>query len=79
MAETPWHRTCLRCGGEMEEGFLLDETQGSYRVVRWVEGPAEKSAWTGVKVKRGKRKLPLSATRCTRCGAVDLYAREGEK
>jgi ribosomal protein L37E len=77
MAETPWHRTCLRCGGEMEEGFVLDETHGAYRLSRWVAGPPQKSAWTGVKL-RGRRKLPLTAHRCLRCGAVDLYAKEGE-
>jgi hypothetical protein len=76
MAETPWHRTCLRCGGEMEEGFLLDETHGAYRNTRWVEGTAEKSVWTGVKLKRGRRKLAVQASRCTRCGALDLYARD---
>ena len=76
MAETPWHRTCLRCGGEMEEGFLLDETHGGSRTTRWVEEPPEKSVWTGLKLK-GRRKLPLTAYRCVQCGAVDLYAREG--
>jgi hypothetical protein len=75
MAETPWHRTCLRCGGEMEEGYVLDETHGALRTARWVDGPPKKSPWTGLKV-RGRRKLPLAAYRCTGCGAVDLYARD---
>jgi ribosomal protein L37E len=75
MTETPWHRTCLRCGGEMEEGFVLDEGQSGNRFGHWVSGPPEKSVWTGVKL-RGRRKLPLTAHRCTRCGAVDLYARD---
>ncbi|MDX1420931.1 MAG: PF20097 family protein [Rubricoccaceae bacterium] len=77
MAETPWHRTCIRCGGEMEEGYLLDETHGGYRTTRWVEGAAEKSIWTGLKTK-GRRKLPLTAYRCVQCGAVDLYAPTSE-
>jgi len=79
MAEGSWYRTCLRCGGEMEEGFLLDETYGGYRALRWVAGPAEKSVWTGVKLTKDRPKLPVSAQRCTRCGAVDLYALEREK
>ena len=75
MAETPWFRTCLRCGSEMEEGYLLDETHGGYRATQWVEDPPEKSVWTGVRT-RGHRRLPLKAFRCVRCGAVDLYAPE---
>ena len=78
MDETPWHRLCLRCGGEMEEGFVLDEAQSGYRLARWVAGPPQKSPWTGIKL-GGRRKLPLSAQRCTACGAIDLYARESEK
>jgi len=76
MAETPWHRTCLRCGGELEEGFLLDETQGGYSTTQWVEGPPDKSVWMGLKLRR-RRRLPLQAYRCVGCGALDLYARDG--
>lgn len=75
MEETPWHRTCLRCGGELEEGYLLEQTESGYRPTNWVSGAPRKSAWVGLKL-RGQRKLPLSAHRCVRCGAVDLYAPE---
>lgn len=71
-----WYRTCLRCGGEMEEGFLLDETNGGFRATQWVGEAPVKSVWTGVKT-RGRRKLPVKAFRCVGCGAVDLYALEG--
>jgi hypothetical protein len=74
----PWHRTCLRCGGELEEGFLLDETHGTYKTTRWVEGAPERSVWTGLKL--GKRRtLPLTVYRCTGCGALDLYAFDAER
>jgi hypothetical protein len=74
-ADDPWYRTCLRCGAEMTEGFLLDATHSGTAVSKWVEGRAEKSAWTGLKLGK-RRQLPLMAYRCVACGYVDLYARE---
>jgi len=31
----------------MEEGFTLDHSSGESLAAEWVEGPAEKSFWTG--------------------------------
>ncbi|HYE95965.1 MAG TPA: PF20097 family protein [Rubricoccaceae bacterium] len=73
--DDPWYRTCLRCGAEMTEGFLLDEGQSTKNQAVWVDGPPEKSVWGGVKYSK-RRKLPLTAYRCVACGFVDLYARE---
>jgi hypothetical protein len=75
MDEAPWHRTCLRCGGEMEEGYLLDHSDSGHKTTQWVEGVPQKSVWTGLRL-GGRRKLLLSAYRCVRCGALDLYARD---
>ncbi|MDX1439295.1 MAG: PF20097 family protein [Rubricoccaceae bacterium] len=75
MSEAAWYKTCLRCGGEMEEGFALDETHGGVKQSRWISGPPRKSIWTGLKL-GGKRKLPISAYRCMNCGFLDLYANE---
>ena len=64
--------TCARCGGSMSEGFLLDQTQ-TYAVGRWVEGAPVRSIWTGIKLK-GRKRVPIQAFRCERCGALDLRA-----
>lgn len=73
--EPTWYATCLRCGGEMKVGFLVDEGYGEKHVASWIEGQPERN-WMGLKLKR-KRKLPLAAHRCADCGFVDLYAPEG--
>ncbi len=73
MSENLWYQTCLRCGGEMEEGFALEEGQSGFKQGRWIPGPPKKSIWTGLKL-GGKPKLPISAYRCMNCGFLDLYA-----
>jgi hypothetical protein len=65
-------KTCHRCGGRMTEGFVLDHTQGGYKQSTWVEGPAEKSVWVGLKLK-GRKKIPMTSYRCERCGLVENY------
>lgn len=69
-----WYKACLRCGGEMEEGYTFDQGQTNLQG-QWIEGEPEKSVWTGLKVK-GRKKLPISAYRCRDCGFLDLYARD---
>jgi hypothetical protein len=64
---------CPKCKGRMEEGFLLDKTHGGTLAAHWVEGPPERSFWTGVKV-RGKRIRPVQVFRCTSCGLLESYA-----
>ena len=67
---------CPKCGQQqMEVGFVLDLMHGWIGPATWVEGPPEKSFWTGLKLK-GRRRIPLSAHRCARCGFVEFYARE---
>jgi hypothetical protein len=66
---------CPDCSRDMEEGFLLDTTHGGHTVGYWVRGQAERSIWTGLKLK-GRQKLPILAMRCPRCGLLRLYAQE---
>jgi hypothetical protein len=58
----------------MDEGFLLDVSDGAYRRGTWVAGPAEKSFWTGVKL-HGRDQMPVCTYRCRRCGYLESYAR----
>ena len=64
---------CVKCGGEMEEGFTLDNTYGARLQSEWVEGAPERSRWTGIRLK-GKEQLPIITFRCGRCGYLESYA-----
>jgi predicted nucleic-acid-binding Zn-ribbon protein len=66
-------RACAKCGGEMEEGFVLDYTYGGRLQSGWVEGEPERSLWRGIKL-RGKEQLPVFTFRCSRCGYLESYA-----
>jgi Domain of unknown function (DUF6487) len=64
---------CTDCQRRMEGGFLLDQSENGKGATRWVEGPPEKSFWTGLKLK-GRRQLTVYAWRCPGCSQVRLYA-----
>jgi hypothetical protein len=64
---------CLRCGGEMTQGFLIDNGHNFARsVAEWTPGPPKRSFWTGIK--RAAESLPVGAFRCTACGRLELFA-----
>jgi hypothetical protein len=44
---------CIRCGGSLESGFILDNTYGGRAPSLWVEGAPERSFWQGVKLRAG--------------------------
>jgi hypothetical protein len=65
---------CLRCGGPMEAGFVLDRGHHSTAATQdWIEGTPERSFWTGIKTK-GKEKHGVRSFRCERCGLLESYA-----
>jgi hypothetical protein len=57
----------------MEEGFIPDMSYGAILVGSWLEGAPEKS-WTGGVKMKGKRRLSITAYRCTSCGYLESYA-----
>jgi hypothetical protein len=66
---------CLKCSGEMVQGFIVDFTQGGARLVSsWVEGAPEKVFWAGTKVPTDKC-IPVGTFRCSGCGFLESYAR----
>ena len=67
--------SCPRCGGGMEQGFVVDQAQGAMKTQRWVQGAPEHSFWLGLKL-RGKRQRDVSTYRCGRCGYLESYADE---
>lgn len=73
MAGAPRNLSCPRCSGAMDPGFLVDEGYGTRAVPKWVEGEAQKSIWTGLKL-GGREKLETRTYRCKRCGYLESYA-----
>jgi len=66
--------TCPKCSGEMEEGFVADNTYGAVLPSQWVEGEPEMSFWTGARTK-GKVQVRITTYRCTQCGYLESYAK----
>lgn len=65
--------SCPKCQGSMAEGYTLDVSQ-SRSVSKWIEGPPEKSMWTGLKIS-GRANHDIQTWRCTRCGFLESYAK----
>lgn len=65
---------CPSCRTEMDPGFLIDKGDGQVPSQQeWAEGAAEKSFWTGLKLK-GRVTVPVVTYRCPRCGLLQSYA-----
>ena len=66
-------KQCPKCSGSMAEGFVVDASHGTAGVSTWVEGPPQKSVWTGVKF-TGRPRSEITTWRCARCGFLEHYA-----
>jgi len=66
-------RKCVKCAGDMEEGFILDLGQGAGLPADWVEGEPERSFWTGTKYTT-KVRYRIRSYRCADCGFLESYA-----
>lgn len=69
------NKSCPKCGGRMEQGFVAAKTSHGNVLSEWIEGVAQRSIWTGVKL-RGRRRLTLETFRCGRCAYLESYAPE---
>lgn len=69
-------KQCLRCGGTLVEGFVLDQSHGASTVPTWVEGSPERSIWTGVRLS-GKPRHDIASWKCRSCGFIEHYAASG--
>lgn len=63
---------CLRCNGEMVEGWIADLSQGVGREW-WMTGVFIKNFW-GAKLPPAEQRLPVTTYRCVRCGYLESYA-----
>jgi hypothetical protein len=67
--------TCVKCGGEMAEGFILDKLDANAaRPAAWQADKPVSSMWSGVK-QRGREQHPITVYRCVACGYLESYAR----
>lgn len=66
-------RRCPKCAGEMVQGFVLDQTEGSQFVGHWHEGRPRWSFWSGVKAAPYDG-IPIGTFRCASCGFLEFYA-----
>jgi hypothetical protein len=57
----------------MEQGFIKDEGYGTASASKWVEGPPEKSFWSGIKT-AGREQVEVKTYRCKSCGYLESYA-----
>ena len=67
---------CIRCDGELENGFILDK--GDYDVTTqatWASGDPNTSFWRMSAVKSGNKTIPVVTYRCKNCGRLESYAR----
>ena len=66
-------KTCPKCSGIMEEGFLPEHGRSFVIASTWHEGEPEPSFWRGTKIDPMKEKK-IRSFRCVKCGFIELYA-----
>lgn len=64
---------CPKCGGRMEEGFVLDQSHLTRFVSCWVEGSPEKTFLGNTKVS-DRRQRNIRSFRCVACGFLESFA-----
>ena len=70
----PKSSPCPKCAAPMDEGYIVDHAHYNARMVsHWVEGPPERSFWTGLKI-TDRRSFTVATFRCQRCGFLESYA-----
>jgi hypothetical protein len=73
MAQAP--ERCMKCNGQMEQGFVMDMSDGLRLVSQWAAGAPMKSFWLGTKLPKEKL-VPIGVFRCATCGYLESYARD---
>jgi uncharacterized protein DUF6487 len=67
---------CSNCGGEMEEGFVMDESLNTQSTAHWIAGKPIQGFFGSTRTK-GKNQFPIQAYRCRQCGRLEWYAPGG--
>ena len=64
---------CMKCDGEMIEGFVVQQGQNLTAIERWHGGLRARSIWAEIK-QRASPGIPITTFRCETCGYVEQYA-----
>jgi Domain of unknown function (DUF6487) len=70
----PDQTRCSECGGEMELGVILDNSDGRVDPQKWARGNPDKSWLGGLKIKKGQFSV-VDTYRCKVCGYLKSYAK----
>lgn len=66
---------CVKCGHEMESGFVLDTMEYGVDLQYWHPGPLEHGWLGGIKVDYSDpQRCPVTTLRCAACGYLEFYA-----
>jgi hypothetical protein len=70
---------CIRCDGELENGFILDKGDGGFTSqALWASGDPNTSFSRMSAVKSGNKTLPVVTSRCKGCGRLESFARTAD-
>jgi predicted nucleic-acid-binding Zn-ribbon protein len=65
---------CIKCHAQMESGWVPDNTDSGLKRQNWSPGEAQPNFWTGLKVERKDKVIPVTTFRCPNCGYLESYA-----
>ncbi len=67
-------KSCPKCDGKMEPGFVLDRNRFEDAQGTWIEGTLQLNMWTGAAKTGKKEQIPVTTYRCVGCGYLESYA-----
>ena len=70
----PLLRSCPKCQGTMEHGFIPEHIQGRRDILVWINGDAERSRWNNSVTITDRSMWGIRSYRCAMCEYVELYA-----
>ena len=71
-------KSCAKCGGEMELGYLLDLSHGQVVRQRWTPAPLPRGWLGGIRFKGWDEGYIVGTYRCSQCGFLESYATREE-
>ncbi len=71
-------KKCSDCGGELENGFMLDTTYGAVLAQRYGKGelPESKGRFLGIMEVQPSELRRVKAMRCIKCNKIHLYSQD---
>ena len=70
---------CPKCGGKLEQGYVLDSIATQSKPETWIEGEKPVSVWESLLKDSDKRRFEVEVHRCQGCGYLESYAKTGKQ